>query len=1106
VAKTGVDAARVQVLGPVRVAGPAGVVDVPGVNGKALIVSLVLARGAVVSVASLIDDIWQDDPPRNARAALQTLVSRVRAVCGDDLVESLAGGYRLGPDSVDLWLPGAERRGEPGADLGDTELAARLRETADGARVRALEGRVADALASGIPDDAVEAARALAAAAPFDERAHAQLMRALAAAGRRGEALRAFAEFRQRLDDELGGRPGAELVALNAELLRDEPAAPDARAPHAGRPPVSRLAVGLRAAPNALIGRDADVAALEELMRHARLTTILGPGGLGKTRLAQELAHRAAQTTPGVVVVELAGIREPDDVPLAVAAAFGIGEVGAARVSLRDPILLLEVRTRIRAALAERETLLVLDNCEHVIEGAAHLVDQVLSETPSVRVLATSRSPLQLGAESVYPLGSLAASDHGPAVELFVDRARAARPGAALPLDAVARLCEHLDGLPLAIELAAARIRSMSVDEIERRLGNRFALLRGGDRGAPERHRTLIAVIDWSWNLLSESERRMLRRLSRFTDGFSAEAAAAVALAAGSAGFSAAADEAARLAAADDLDALVLQSLVSVAETPAGLRYRMLETVREFGDMALVDAGEDALVASAQARWARAFALDVLAALPTSSQSEAIRRLGAEHDNLVVVLRSAGEAGDAATAVPVFGALLFHWLIRNQFREALSFAPLVAELTAGGPLPDDAPDAAAVTLLFAAIMGVAGSRMPRRDSPRAPQLPPELEGLTAVSPTALLRSGVRAGLRMRALVRSGAVSPWLAGIIELLLGATRDRAFAEQSLRHLTGSDDETLRVLGNVFASFLVENTGDLAGAERHARAAWDGAVRLRLDWMAGQAARALAQLCSQEGRSAETLEWVERGRTHFTAIGAVEEIAQSDWIAAVNRLKLGRRDGVAEAFERFAHEEQQGDDFDAADVRAIGWSGLAELAAAEGDAQRAVEHYRTAVGVYGARPPATGGGGWYLLSGAAAVAASVYAGCRDDDALELARAVRQGARLAMRGRAGPRSGPESMDRPVSATAGLGVAIWLLGMPQATAPQQTAAAELIALAERMHSRQDLPMLERERAVALAERVLGASALTAARERIAALPDLAACAARLDRVLRAARF
>ncbi|GAA4180224.1 AfsR/SARP family transcriptional regulator [Gryllotalpicola koreensis] len=1124
-AETGVGAARVQVLGPVRVAGPDGWVDVPGVNGKALIVSLVLARGAVVSVPSLVDDIWQDDPPRNARAALQTLVSRVRAVAGDELIESHAGGYRLGTDAVDLWSAESPRRGEPGADLGETELATRLRETADGVRVRALEARVTDAVNSGSPADAVDAARALADATPYDERAQLMLMKALAADGRRGEALRAFAEFKQRLDDELGARPGAELVACNAELLRDPGAATPTRAllgsatrgsdpDSAERIPAAqsasgkgggapkRVAIGLRAAPNQLIGRDADINALEKLMASSRLTTILGPGGLGKTRLAQELAHRSAETTPGVVVVELAGIRESDDVPLAVAATLGIGEVGAGRLSLRDPIVLLEVRTRIRTALAERETLLVLDNCEHVIEGAAELVDQVLSEIPTVRVLATSRAPLQLGAESVYPLGPLTADEHGPAVALFLERARAARPGAALPLDAVARLCEHLDGLPLAIELAAARIRSMSVDEIERRLSNRFALLRGGDRSAPERHRTLIAVIDWSWNLLSESERRMLRRLSRFPDGFSAEAAAAVVL------IDTAADgeDAARLAASDDLDALVLQSLVSVTEGPVGLRYRMLETVREFGDMALVDAGEDALVATAQARWAQRFSREAIARLPTSRQSEAIRALAVEHDNLVAVLRT--HDSDPAVVVPVFAALLFHWMVRNQFREVLAFAPLIAR-TAAGELPAQAPDAATITLIFASIMGLAGSQAPRtgqRGREQRPELPDELKEFQAVPPGVLLRAGLRARVKVRRLVRSGAVSPWLAALGEVLASTISYRAeWGAAQLEGLRDSDDEVVRILGHLFSGLLSENTGELERALAHVRTAWDGASRLGLDWVAGQAAQGLANLSSQDDRPADTLDWAARSRDKLAAIGAVEEIGQSDWVVAINKLKLGRRDGVAEAFERFANTEDgpQGG-FDGLDARAIGWAGLAELSAADGDTDEAVERYRSAVRLYGPKPGSFSRGAWYLISGAGALAASVYYGRRDEEALAMWRIQRIGTRVAARGRG--RGGPAMVDRPVLATAALGLAIWLLGAPGATDAARRVGVQLVALAERLHSRQDQPVLVRARAFALAESAVGASAVASARERVAALPDLAACTSDLDELLRLTRL
>ena len=263
------------------------------------------------------------------------------------------------------------------------------------------------------------------------------------------------------------------------------------------------MRIGLRSAPNALVGREYDLEAVEDLVATSRLTTILGAGGLGKTRLAQEVGNRAVHT-PAVIVVELASVRTGEDVELAFASTLGIREARAARPA--DPGAQLDLRSRILGLLSERETLLIVDNCEHIVDAAAAYVQDILDSTTAVRVLATSRAPLTIGAEHVYPLDSLKSSDggtgtadageYGPAVALFVERARAARPGAVLPLDVVARLCDRLDGLPLAIELAAARTRSLSVDEIERRLGNRFTLLTGGERTAPERHRTLLAVIE----------------------------------------------------------------------------------------------------------------------------------------------------------------------------------------------------------------------------------------------------------------------------------------------------------------------------------------------------------------------------------------------------------------------------------------------------------------------------------------------------------------------------------------------------------------------------------------------------------------------------------
>ena len=257
--------------------------------------------------------------------------------------------------------------------------------------------------------------------------------------------------------------------------------------------------------------------------------------------------------------------------------------------------------------LGQSPSLLVLDNCEHLIEGVAELVAFLVSTTAELRVLTTTRAPLAIASERVYLLGQLEVSD---AAQLFCERALAARPTVRLADDVVASIVSRLDGLPLAIELAAAKVRAMSVEEIDERLENRFALLRGGDRSAPDRHQTLLAVIDWSWNLLDDGERRALRRLALFHDGFSLEAAR----------------EVLGGDAVDAVQGLVDQSLLSVRETPTGLRYRMLETVREFGRMQLVDAGEEGEARDALRRWATAYARLHGARLPSRRAARGDRR------------------------------------------------------------------------------------------------------------------------------------------------------------------------------------------------------------------------------------------------------------------------------------------------------------------------------------------------------------------------------------------------------------------------------------------------------------------------------------------------
>ena len=406
-------------------------------------------------------------------------------------------------------------------------------------------------LAEGRAGEAAEVWAAEARANPFDEVATAGSMRALAAADRIAEALTVFAAHRDRLADELGADPSADLVRLNAELLRRSgPASGTARR------------VGLRAAPNALIGRQEDLAVVSDLLSANRLVTILGAGGLGKTRLAQAVASGLPPTC-GVVVFELAPLGAPEDVVPALAALLGIAEFRSAR-SLRDAVA-ADLGARVVRALADGPTVLVLDNCEHLVAEVAAFAADLLATVPDLRILTTSRAPLAIAGEVIAPLAPLPVEEDGAAVRLFTDRARAARPGAVLPVDAVRRICGRLDGSPLAIELAAARIRGMSTDEIERRLDDRFALLRGGDRSAPERHRTLLAVIEWSWRLLDDGAQDLLTRLALFPDGLAVDAVEAVAV------------PERRADALDDLAELVEQSLVQLVEHEGDpVRYRLL--------------------------------------------------------------------------------------------------------------------------------------------------------------------------------------------------------------------------------------------------------------------------------------------------------------------------------------------------------------------------------------------------------------------------------------------------------------------------------------------------------------------------------------------------
>lgn len=541
---------RVQIgmLGPLEIRlDDGGLIEVPGTRLRALLIALALEPGRAVPKATLVDWIWGEQPPSDAANALQALVSRLRRVLPDGSLDVQAGGYRLTveSDAVDavrfeqlldqarggdhvqqaellrealgLW------RGALMQDIGVQDSAAldvvitRL----EGLRLTAMEDLYEAEIRLGRGAELVAELTELVARHPVRERLVAALMRALVAAGRGAEALVVYQRAREALADTLGVDPAPELSALHVALLRGEIGAQD-----------NDRKTNLRAELTSFVGKNGDIAAVRELIAAHRLTTVTGPGGSGKTRLALETARTLLDDLPdGAWLVELASVGASGDVAQSALAALGLRDALLGAAPNAEPM------DRLIAALRERETLLILDNCEHVIDAAAAFAHRLLGECRRLRILATSRESLGITGEALWQVVPLALpaedADPGeiessPAVRLLRDRAGAVHKDLAADartLSTMARVCRALDGIPLAIELAAARLRTMSLDQLANRLDDRFRLLTGGSRTAIPQHRTLRAVVDWSWELLTDAERMVLRRLAVFSGGASLEAA-----------------------------------------------------------------------------------------------------------------------------------------------------------------------------------------------------------------------------------------------------------------------------------------------------------------------------------------------------------------------------------------------------------------------------------------------------------------------------------------------------------------------------------------------------------------------------------------------------
>ncbi len=680
---------RFGVLGPLAVWTDLGVpVPIPGLKVRALLADLLVHEGRPVPADRLIDDLWGDTAPGNPGASLSVRVSQLRRVLEDAepgaraLVATRPAGYvldggdvdavrfrellaesratadpsaraRLLADALALW------RGPAFADFADEEFTRPAITALEELHVTALEEQAEARLELGEHAALAGELAAAVAAHPLRERLRAAHMRALYGAGRQNEALEAYERYRTLLADELGLDPGTELAGLQTAILNQDPAL-DPPAPRSNLPVPS----------SELIGRDDSVTEIRARLGTARLVTLTGPGGVGKTRLAVETAAGLADAyAGGVWMAELAALDRSTlpDLTETVTAVLDVRDMPGAPAAPLD---------RLAAALGGRRLLLVLDNCEHVVEDAAALADGLLRRVPGIRILATSREPLGLAGEVVWAVPPLAQES---AVRLFAARARAASRGFRMDettADAVAELCRRLDGLPLALELAATRVRSLGVDKLVERLDDRFRLLGTGHRGAPARQRTLTAMIDWSWDLLGEPERAVLRRLAVHADGCTVEAAEEVC----------AGGDVDELDVMDLLVRLVDRSLVVMSDRPGEEpRYRLLESVAAYSAERLVQAGERETTRDRHLRYHLHLAEVSEKDLYGPDQPRRLRILDAEAANLRTAIDTAVTARDAQSALGLVNALAWYWFLRGRLNEALRSFEAALALDGGSP-------------------------------------------------------------------------------------------------------------------------------------------------------------------------------------------------------------------------------------------------------------------------------------------------------------------------------------------------------------------------------------------------------------------------------------
>ncbi|MFE2877181.1 BTAD domain-containing putative transcriptional regulator [Streptomyces roseus] len=900
-------------------------VAVGGTRLRALLTALALRPGRVVPVHLLVEQVWDGEEPADAQAALQALVGRLRRALGHGAVRSAEGGYLLDAASEDVDLYRFERLARAGGAARDPAEAAALYEEAlalwrgpaladlpdaeaesarwEAVRLDARRGRLAAALALGEAERALPELTALCAERPLDEPLQALRIRALRESGRPAEALAAYEAVRRDLAARLGTDPGPVLRALHTELLTPAPGVPagpagpgpGARSPdgggsgaaaHPSPSPTSAGAYGgpgtprpgnLRARVTSFVGREGDIRAIGDELGRARLVTLLGPGGAGKTRLSQEAAEHAAEAWPdGVWLVELASIDghgDPEDVAEAALAALGARETklrGGAAEELRaltdragdQPL------DRLAEHCARRRMLLILDNCEHVVGAAAELAEELLARCPGIRILATSREPLGVPGEFLRPVEPL---PDPVALRLLGERGAAARPGFRTEDDpaAAAEICRRLDGLPLAIELAAARLRLLTPRQIADRLDDRFRLLTGGARTVLPRQQTLRAVVDWSWDLLDAPERAVLRRLSVFSGGCDISAAEAVCTDPG---------------APDVLDllgSLVDKSLVVAApgQGGAGMRYGLLETVAEYAAERLAEAdGDREATERRHLTYYRELARTTDPLLRGRRQREATRRFATEYENIRTALRRAIAARDTGEVLCLVHSLAWYWAMHELRTESRHWAEAAAAL---GPDPFRAPVVPAEPvyaqvvdtpppyggeLLAEAWRGIRLIRLASRDqtdeSWEAPGVREEVAGIVAAYRPGLPQTCRNpGGLWVYAVIVNGDTA-----LLQHVLDTSVDTARELDYRWELAG----TLQVRAN----WLANRAAWSGDAERDADESHAIFESLGDDWGCAEALSARAESREKRGEYAAAAEDFRAAIEHAERLGARSQV----------------------------------------------------------------------------------------------------------------------------------------------------------------------------------------------------------------------------------------